>query len=133
MLTLREHLGLCVLYEPCLPFASTWDYVSYTSHAYPSRAPGIMCLIRAMLTLREHLGLAPVFGGVHVAHLVSFLCCVVFLLFLSSSCVYMFKQIITLKQIQNCMKSPKIQHQNRMKRQNRYPRTKRHDHSLFPG
>ena len=78
-----------------------------------------------MLTLREHLGLAPVFGGVHVAHLVSFLCCVVFLLFLSSSCVYMFKQIITLTNTE-LYEEP----QNRMKRQNRYPRTKRHDHSL---
>jgi hypothetical protein len=39
-----------------------------------------------LLTLREHLCSPSVFGGVHVAHLFSFLCCV-FLFCLSSSCV----------------------------------------------
>ena len=36
------------------------------------------CLIRSKnhLPLREHLDLPPVFGGVRVAHLFSFLCCV---------------------------------------------------------
>ena len=29
-----------------------------------------------LLTLREHLGSPLVFGGVHVAHIFSFLCCV---------------------------------------------------------
>ena len=30
-----------------------------------------------LLALREHLGLSLVFGGTHVAHLISFLCCVI--------------------------------------------------------
>ena len=34
-----------------------------------------------LLILREHLGSPPVFGGVHVAHLLSCLCCVVLLCF----------------------------------------------------
>jgi len=35
--------------------------------------------IQDQLTLREHLGPPPVFGGVCVAHLFSFLCCAFFL------------------------------------------------------
>ena len=31
-----------------------------------------------LLTLREHTSLQPVFGGVRVAHLFSYLCCIVF-------------------------------------------------------
>ena len=50
-----------------------------------------------LITPREHLGLPPVVGGVDVAHLVNFLCCVVFWLCLSSSSVYMLKQIIKIK------------------------------------
>ena len=34
-----------------------------------------------LLTLREHLGSSPVFSGICVANLFSFLCCVVFLFF----------------------------------------------------
>ena len=30
-----------------------------------------------LLALREHLGLSLVFGGIHVVHLISFLCCVI--------------------------------------------------------
>ena len=40
------------------------------------------------LTLRKHLGLSPVFSGVYVANLFSFLCCVFSFVFLHSmSCV----------------------------------------------
>ena len=49
---------------------------------------------QTLLTLREHIGSLPVFGGVHVAHICSFLCFVLcFVVFLSPvSCV----SIVTL-------------------------------------
>ena len=41
-----------------------------------------------LLALREHLGLSLVFGGTHVAHLISFLCCVIcFVLFVVVLCL----------------------------------------------
>jgi hypothetical protein len=51
------------------------------------------CLIRCrqeMLTFREHLSSSPVFGGVRVAHLFSFMCCPIVCLFVALSiiCLY---------------------------------------------
>jgi hypothetical protein len=40
-----------------------------------------------LLSLREHLGSPPVFGGAHVAHLVSFLCCALLVFVHPVSCV----------------------------------------------
>lgn len=48
----------------------------------------VSCERQVLLTLQEHLESSPDFGGVGVAHLFCFMCCVVFLLFcLSSSTV----------------------------------------------
>ena len=51
-----------------------------------------------MFTLHRHMGSPPVFGGVRVAHLSSFLCCVVWycvlvLFSLFSSCVIVFPML----------------------------------------
>jgi len=42
--------------------------------------------MQELLTIREYLGSSPVFGGIRVAHLFSYLCCV-FVICLSLSCV----------------------------------------------
>jgi hypothetical protein len=42
--------------------------------------------MQELLTLHEHMGSPPVFGGVHVDHLFSFMCCV-FIVFVFVLCL----------------------------------------------
>jgi hypothetical protein len=53
---------------------------------YPSNAFWLSDKKQELLTLREHLSSLPVFGGVRVAHLFIFLCCV-FVLFVFVLCL----------------------------------------------